>query len=106
MSKPVIAVTFGDAAGIGPELVAKLVSDPKAREAATIVLVGDPWVWEQGQKIAGVTTVVQPIANFAEARGKDGVLFLSADTVAPADITPGAVTPEAGRGARAALTAC
>ena len=41
MRKPVIAVTFGDAAGIGPELIAKLASDAKTQDDATIVLVGD-----------------------------------------------------------------
>ncbi|MBW8869652.1 MAG: 4-hydroxythreonine-4-phosphate dehydrogenase PdxA, partial [Acidobacteriales bacterium] len=45
MKKPVIAVTFGDASGIGPELVAKLLTRPEAQAAAQIALVGDAWVW-------------------------------------------------------------
>jgi 4-hydroxy-L-threonine phosphate dehydrogenase PdxA len=28
MSKPAIAITMGDAAGIGPELIVKVLSDP------------------------------------------------------------------------------
>ncbi|HEU0162278.1 MAG TPA: 4-hydroxythreonine-4-phosphate dehydrogenase PdxA [Rhizomicrobium sp.] len=106
MRKPVIAVTFGDAAGIGPELIAKLASDAKTQDAATIVLVGDAWVWAEGRRIAGVSPDAQPLSDFTEARGRDGLFFLAADTVQKQAVTPGAVTAEAGRGARAALTLC
>ncbi|OJT95093.1 MAG: 4-hydroxythreonine-4-phosphate dehydrogenase [Alphaproteobacteria bacterium 65-7] len=106
MRKPLIAVTFGDAAGIGPELIAKLAGDPKAQEAATIVLVGDAWVWTEGQRIAGVAPQARPISAFTEARGQDGLFFLATETVQKSDVTPGAVTAGAGRGARAALTLC
>src|SRR6202000_2478939 len=41
MNKPVVAVTFGDASGIGPELVAKLLVRPEALAAPPIVFVGD-----------------------------------------------------------------
>ena len=61
MSKPVVAVTFGDASGIGPELVARLLARPEALAAAQIVLVGDAWVWAEGQRIAGTTTPVKII---------------------------------------------
>ncbi|MFI5659110.1 4-hydroxythreonine-4-phosphate dehydrogenase PdxA [Streptomyces sp. NPDC051684] len=38
---PRVAVTFGDPAGIGPELVARLLDDPKTRESADLVLLAD-----------------------------------------------------------------
>jgi len=107
MKKPVVAVTFGDASGIGPELVARLLARPEAIAAAQIVLVGDPWVWAEGQRIAGITTPVKAIKDWSEARSGDGVpLFLELETVAKADIVPAQVTVAAGRGARQALTAC
>jgi 4-hydroxythreonine-4-phosphate dehydrogenase len=106
MKKPVVAVTFGDASGIGPELAARLVARPDARAAATIVLMGDAWVWREGQRIAGTDTKVQTIHDWREARGNaDSVLFLEMDTVAKADIAPAQATAAAGRGARLALTA-
>jgi 4-hydroxythreonine-4-phosphate dehydrogenase len=107
MNKPVVAVTFGDASGIGPELAARLVARSEARAAATVVLVGDAWVWEAGQRIAGTDTKVQIIRDWGDARDHtDSVLFLEMDTVAKTDIIPAQATAAAGRGARLALTAC
>lgn len=106
MKKPVIAVTFGDASGIGPELVAKLLARPDVRDAAHIVLVGDAWVWEEGQRVAGTAVPVRAIQNWSQAREGATPTLLALDTVARADIVPAQVTAAAGRGARAALTAC
>ena len=107
MSKPVVAVTFGDASGIGPELVAKLLSRPEVLAAANIVLVGDSWVWAEGQRIAGVTPPVRIIRGWDEARNGDGTpMFLELSTVAKADIVPAQATAAAGAGARLALTEC
>ncbi len=38
---PAIAVTMGDPAGIGPEVVLKALSDPRVRAAARLVVFGD-----------------------------------------------------------------
>ena len=38
--KPVLAVTLGDARGIGPEIVEKAAAHPQVRDAATLVFVG------------------------------------------------------------------
>ncbi|WP_229743685.1 4-hydroxythreonine-4-phosphate dehydrogenase PdxA [Aliidongia dinghuensis] len=106
--KPIVAVTFGDVSGIGPELVAKLLARPEVRAAATIVLVGDAWVWDAAQRITGLGTLVRPIADWTAARTATGdtPLFLVVDTVAEGEIVPGQVTIAAGRGARAAVTLC
>jgi 4-hydroxythreonine-4-phosphate dehydrogenase len=107
MNKPVVAVTFGDASGIGPELVAKLLKRPEALAAASVILVGDAWVWREGQRIAGTNTQVRTIRDWREARDNtDAPMLLEMDTVALSDIIPAQVTAAAGRGARAALTAC
>jgi 4-hydroxythreonine-4-phosphate dehydrogenase len=106
MRKPVVAVTFGDASGIGPELVAKLLARTDA-SSAQIVLVGDAWVWEQGQRIAGTNTKVRTILDWRQARDGDCTpLLLQTETVAQADVIPAQVTAAAGKGARMALTAC
>jgi 4-hydroxythreonine-4-phosphate dehydrogenase len=101
-----VAVTFGDASGIGPELAAKLLARPEALAAARIVLVGDAWVWERGQQIAGTSTAVRTIRDWRQARDGDAPMLLEMPTVSQADIAPAQVTAAAGRGARAALTAC
>jgi len=105
MNKPVAAVTFGDASGIGPELVAKLLDRPQALAAARIVLVGDAWVWAEGQRIAGTNIEVRTIRDWRETRDHaDTPMLLDTQTVAQSDIVPAQVTAAAGHGARLALT--
>jgi 4-hydroxythreonine-4-phosphate dehydrogenase len=69
---PVIALTLGDPAGIGPELVAKLLAKRLSRgpdtAPANLVLVGDRWLWEEGQRVAGVNVPLQPVTSLAEVR--------------------------------------
>jgi 4-hydroxythreonine-4-phosphate dehydrogenase len=107
-TKPIVAVTFGDASGIGSELVAKLLTRPDILAAAKIVLVGDPWVWADGKRIANLAPAVRPIADWVMARASaDEVpMFLAIDTVAEGEVRRGQVTAGAGRGAREALTLC
>ena len=65
---PVVALTLGDPAGIGPELIARLLARPEAGQLANVVLIGDPWLWEAGQRIAGVRVALDPVDSFAAAR--------------------------------------
>ena len=52
--KPILALAIGDPAGIGPELAAKLVTDPQVRAAGELIVVGDRRVFDRSCKIAGV----------------------------------------------------
>ena len=38
--KPILGITMGDAAGIGPELVAKIVREPRLRNEARLLVIG------------------------------------------------------------------
>jgi 4-hydroxythreonine-4-phosphate dehydrogenase len=48
-----IAMVLGDPAGIGPELIAKLVAGESVQSAADIVLIADKHEVEQGMRVAG-----------------------------------------------------
>ncbi len=52
-SKPTIALFAGDPAGIGPELVARLLADEATAKRANIVLIGSRGVLEEGMRTAG-----------------------------------------------------
>jgi 4-hydroxythreonine-4-phosphate dehydrogenase len=52
--KPRLAVTLGDPAGIGPELVARLLAEPSTAETADIVLISDERELADAQADAGV----------------------------------------------------
>lgn len=53
MRKPAIAVTFGDPAGIGPEVVLKALADPEIAPLAEWKVVGDAAVLEWAEQLTG-----------------------------------------------------
>ncbi len=49
MSKPIVAVTIGDPAGIGPEVAVGAARDAAVRRACRVVIVGDPVLLERSR---------------------------------------------------------
>ncbi len=49
-----IAITLGDPAGIGPEIVARAIADTMVQRAVRAVVIGDRWVLERAMEITGV----------------------------------------------------
>lgn len=91
-AKPVIALTLGDPAGIGPELIARLLARPEAAQLANIVLVGDEWLWREGQRVAGVQVATQAVDGFAAVRARPDTrapAWLAMDTVRREDVNLG-----------------
>lgn len=83
--KPRITLLLGDRNGIGPELIARLLADPKTAEAAEVEVLGDPEVVKQG--IAA-----------ADAFPEQGSFTLTPFTpVEGIETTPGKATETAGR---------
>ena len=52
--KKTLALIQGDPAGIGPELLVKLLVDPAIREAANLIVVGDPRILARGEQQVGL----------------------------------------------------
>ena len=106
---PTIALTLGDPAGIGPEIVAKLVAGVELMHQARVVVAGDSWVWEDGQEIAGTRTELHRIGSIAEARTWDqpGVsCFFSIETVRREEVTRATAGAAGGASVLRALTIC
>ncbi|HEY1611499.1 MAG TPA: 4-hydroxythreonine-4-phosphate dehydrogenase PdxA [Paraburkholderia sp.] len=54
-SEPIrLALTIGDPAGIGPEIIARLLAAPKTRDAARVLLIGSRAALEAGARAANV----------------------------------------------------
>ena len=68
--KPTIALFTGDPAGIGPELIARLLAQGDLVADANVVLLGDAWLWEDGQRVASLRVATTPVASLAEVRGR------------------------------------
>ena len=98
--RPVVALTLGDPAGIGPELIARLLAMPGVHDHANVVLLGDPWLWEWGQRVAGVSVPTQAMASVSGVRSRkpaDRAAFVAMDTVKPSDVQVGQVSAAGGR---------
>lgn len=98
MIKPKLAIIPGDPSGIGPELIARLLTSDGVRDAADILLVGDTHIWEQGARQAGVTLPLDPIA-LADMAGLSGLRQLEMETIAPDDVKIAEVTTQGGTSA-------
>jgi 4-hydroxythreonine-4-phosphate dehydrogenase len=97
--KPRIAITHGEPAGIGPELVAKLLSEPDLQELADIVLIGDRHVFELGQQHAGTDWKMREVDPDYPADWWQGENFawVSMETIASEDIQIAQVSEAGGR---------
>ena len=54
MKKSTIAMVLGDPAGIGPELIARLLGESDVRSKANVILIADEAEMRRGMRIAGV----------------------------------------------------
>lgn len=74
MEKPIIAVTMGDPAGIGPEIVAKSIADKATFDVARCIVIGDKKVMEKTIEIVGADLKVNVVDSPADGDYSYGVL--------------------------------
>lgn len=104
MTAPVLALTLGDPAGIGPEIVARTLTEPPVAQAHGLA-VGDASVLRRAAAICGLDVEVRAVAKVAEAAFEPGVIDVLDIGVAGDDITFGQVSATAGRAALDAIQA-
>lgn len=71
---PRIALTLGDPAGIGPEIVVKALADDAWHDVLVPVVVGSERVLRDAVALTGLGLEVRAIADPAEASGRPGVV--------------------------------
>ena len=71
---PLLAVTMGDPAGCGPEVIAQVAASDAVRATAHIVCIGDARVMERAFRFIGQTCRVHEIGDVAHARHEPGTL--------------------------------
>ena len=69
---PHLALAMGDAAGISPELAAKVLADPEIRAAARITVFGDERVLRRGAEVAGVELDIDVVPDGSAAQPAPG----------------------------------
>lgn len=76
--KPLIAVTMGDPAGIGPEIIAKLIADQSIGDLCRLLVIGDAGVMHKQVRESGLSLEVRSSRTAADAEpGKVNVLDLA-----------------------------
>ena len=65
---PRLALILGDPAGIGPEIMSKLLAEEANRDRAALLLVGDGAELEEGMRIAGARFEMARVNDPAAAR--------------------------------------
>ncbi|MGH7267275.1 MAG: 4-hydroxythreonine-4-phosphate dehydrogenase PdxA [Candidatus Rokuibacteriota bacterium] len=97
---PILGVTMGDPAGIGPEIAAKALAEPAVRKAARLVVVGDARVMAEAARLSGVSAPVRAVERVADATwAADTVEVLDLRNVDHAAFAFGRVSAMCGRAA-------
>ncbi|HWL10008.1 MAG TPA: 4-hydroxythreonine-4-phosphate dehydrogenase PdxA [Planctomicrobium sp.] len=102
---PRIAVTMGDVAGIGPEIIARSFAKPEFRSQFFPVVVGDPDVLERAAQLVGYRFDIREIGSLDEFSPtpddvENSVIWCWNPTQADtADVPPGRIDGRAGKAA-------
>jgi 4-hydroxythreonine-4-phosphate dehydrogenase len=98
MKRPIIAITMGDAAGIGPEIIMKSLAHPALYEFCRPIVVGDASRLRQAGKIVRSNLTVRslPPDQFDEAAFKPGTVDCIDLQLIPEDMPWGKISPIAG----------
>src|SRR3712207_1182605 len=96
MVTPLIAVTMGDPAGIGPEIVAKTFADPGFGDENRALVVGDSAILERAARLLSLQLGINEIEDPEEAVFEPGVADVLAVGELPEDLPFGALDARAG----------
>jgi 4-hydroxythreonine-4-phosphate dehydrogenase len=104
MSRPLVGLTMGDVAGIGPEVICRAWADPRLHELARPLVIGDRAVLERALALGGGTgeRQVQVVSSPEQAEPSSLVipcLTIAGDHRELSEVLPGRVDPRAGRAA-------
>lgn len=96
---PYVAVTMGDGAGVGPEVVVAAVLDPQSNAECRPVVIGDALRLRQAADILGIEADIQSIENVEDAVFTPGRVNVIDLALLPEDLPWGQLSPVAGHAA-------
>jgi 4-phospho-D-threonate 3-dehydrogenase / 4-phospho-D-erythronate 3-dehydrogenase len=108
MSLPRIGVTCGDPAGIGPELMLRLLAEPAVLEQCVPVVFADAAVLSRVAAVCALPEPqrIVPLAAWQAAPSSEGPLVVDCATLDAAAVHPGRVDAACGHAAYAYIEAC
>ncbi|WP_077619426.1 PdxA family dehydrogenase [Bacillus sinesaloumensis] len=100
MTKPTIGLIYGDAAGVGPEVVAKSLANNEIVESATWVLIGDERIFNRGASTAGLELNYQKVEDIEDVNPEEASIWLiDTKNTDPAEIEMGVLSEKSGKAA-------
>jgi 4-hydroxythreonine-4-phosphate dehydrogenase len=103
--RPIVAITMGDPAGIGPEITVKALQRRELFQSAVPVVIGDAGVLSNAIALLKASLAVRAIASPVEAVGEANTLeVLDLHNVDLPTLRPGQVSAAAGQAAFQAIT--
>src|SRR5580692_8171668 len=98
--RPVLAVTMGDPAGIGPEIAVRALRDEAVRGCSRSFLIGDGRVFEKALSVCGLGARLNRVAGPEALADAPGVIdVMHQETVDPAVLQVGKVQALGGEAA-------
>ena len=100
MSRPVIGVTMGDPAGVGPEIIVKACAEAAVQRQSRPVVIGSADVMQEAAALIASPLTVRPVARVEDCRWETGTLeCLDCANVDVTTLARAAVSAAAGRAA-------
>jgi len=96
---PVVAITIGDPAGVGPEVVAAALAAGDLASVCRPLVIGDRGVLERAARTMGVSLEMRTIGGPGEAEFRSGTVDVIDLRNVPEDLRIGVVQAAAGRAA-------
>jgi 4-hydroxythreonine-4-phosphate dehydrogenase len=97
-TKPVIGITMGDAAGIGPEIIVKALARQELADLCRVVVIGDRARLLAAARICGLELDLRTVASPLDAADDGGAYVIDVGGV-PADLPFGQLSAAAGEAA-------
>ncbi|QAS53519.1 4-hydroxythreonine-4-phosphate dehydrogenase PdxA [Halobacillus litoralis] len=99
-NKPIIGITMGDAAGVGPEIIIKSLENKELKEQSIPVVIGDLKILQRVAELLNSSITFKKVTQndeFPEMDDPNMVYCVDLDLL-PADLKYGQVSSEAGHG--------
>lgn len=97
--KPVLGITMGDAAGVGPEVIVKALMDKKIYQQACPIVFGDKKIMQRAVKIIGADLKCRSIKSINEGGTEYGIIDIVDLDNLPEDLPFAKVDGRAGKAA-------
>ncbi|UOR11515.1 4-hydroxythreonine-4-phosphate dehydrogenase PdxA [Halobacillus amylolyticus] len=97
--KPIIGITMGDAAGVGPEIIMKSLTHKRINDQAIPLVIGDQKMLERAAQVLNIDITFKTVQKDEEFQVQnDEILCLDLDLL-PKNLAYGEVSAEAGHAA-------